>query len=267
MASSIQSTQTSFYVTVLSISLASFFFFQVNSTQTETTSFSIPNFVSNQPNLIFQGDAYATNEKLTLTKAAKSQVGRALYSAPIHIWDSRTGNVADFITSFTFVITPGAGTADGLAFFIAPVDTKPRTGGGYLGVFDSHDYNHTSQTVAVEFDTFRNAWDPNNRHIGIDVNSVQSISTAPWVLLNGREANVVISFKAATNVLNVSLSYPLRGINIHSDVVVLKNIVPEWVRIGLSASTGLDYAAHEILSWSFHSELVRTSSSNQVAAA
>ncbi|XP_058734639.1 lectin beta-1 and beta-2 chains-like [Vicia villosa] len=264
-------TQTSFYVIVLFISLATLFFFQVNSTQTETTSFSIPKFVSDQPNLIFQGSAYASNEKLTLTEAVNYNVGRALYSAPIHIWDSKTGNVADFTSSFTFVINAAGNSmiADGLTFFIAPEDTQPGNYGGYLGVFNSEDYNKTIQTVAVEFDTFQNLeWDPSYIHIGIDVNSIKSISTAPWILQNGEEANVVISFKAATNELTVSLTYPNSVSYTLSGVVVpLKDVVPEWVRVGLSGSTALELSAHEVLSWSFHSVLGGTSSSNQAAAA
>jgi len=260
----------SFYALVLSISLTTIFFFKVNST--ETTSFSIPNFVSNQQNLILQGVAYTTNGKLTLTKAERSNLGRALYSAPIKIWDSETGNVADFTTSFTFVIDAprSVNIADGFTFFIAPVDSKPQTEGGYLGVFNSKDYEKTTQTVAVEFDTFYNsAWDPSNgnRHIGINVNSIKSISTVPWILQNRAQANVVIKFDAATNVLDVKLTYPNSISYGLSAVVPLKDVVPEWVRIGFSATTGAEYAAHEVLSWSFHSELGGTSSSNQAAAA
>ncbi|CAL5211070.1 unnamed protein product [Lathyrus oleraceus] len=273
---SLQTQMISFYAIFLSILLTTILFFKVNST--ETTSFLITKFSPDQQNLIFQGDGYTTKEKLTLTKAVKNTVGRALYSSPIHIWDRETGNVANFVTSFTFVINaPNSyNVADGFTFFIAPVDTKPQTGGGYLGVFNSAEYDKTTQTVAVEFDTFYNAaWDPSNRdrHIGIDVNSIKSVNTKSWKLQNGEEANVVIAFNAATNVLTVSLTYPnsLEEENVTSytlsDVVSLKDVVPEWVRIGFSATTGAEYAAHEVLSWSFHSELSGTSSSKQAADA
>ncbi|CAK8575074.1 unnamed protein product [Lathyrus sativus] len=260
------STQISFYVTVLSISFATIFFFKVNSTQ--TTSFSFSKFVEDQPNLIFQGSAYTFHDKVTLIYTERRAVGRVLYSAPIHIWDNKTGNVADFTTSFTFVIRPIGGApavAEGLAFFIAPMDTKPGGNGGFLGVFNSQGYDQTIQTVAVEFDTYRNAWDPVNRHIGIDVNSIISKSTAPWNLQYGTKANVVISFKAATNALTVTLTYPNLRSFIHSDVVNLKNVVPEWVRVGFSASTGAEYSVHEVHSWSFRSVLGGTSSSEQTA--
>nr|CAF18559.1 lectin precursor [Lathyrus sativus] len=273
---SLQTQMISFYAIFLSILLTTILFFKVNST--ETTSFLITKFGPDQQNLIFQGDGYTTKEKLTLTKAVKNTVGRALYSSPIHIWDSTTGNVANFVTSFTFVINaPNSyNVAGGFTFFIAPVDTKPQTGGGYLGVFNSKDYDKTSQTVAVEFDTFYNAaWDPSNRdrHIGNDVNSIKSINTVSWKLQNGVEANVVIAFNAATNVLTVSLTYPnsLEEENVTSytlnEVVPLKDVVPEWVRIGFSATTGAEFAAHEVLSWSFHSELGGTSGSKQAADA
>ncbi|KAL5073183.1 hypothetical protein RYX36_012167 [Vicia faba] len=267
----------SFYAIFLSILLTTILFFKVNSTD-EITSFSIPKFRPDQPNLIFQGGGYTTKEKLTLTKAVKNTVGRALYSLPIHIWDSETGNVADFTTTFIFVINApnGYNVADGFTFFIAPVDTKPQTGGGYLGVFNGKDYDKTAQTVAVEFDTFYNAaWDPSNgkRHIGIDVNSIKSISTKSWNLQNGEEAHVAISFNATTNVLSVTLLYPnsleeenLTGYTL-SEVVPLKDVVPEWVRIGFSATTGAEYATHEVLSWTFLSELTGPSNSKQAADA
>nr|CAD27484.2 lectin [Vicia faba] len=274
---SLQTQMISFYAIFLSILLTTILFFKVNSTG-EITSFSIPKFRPDQPNLIFQGGGYTTKEKLTLTKAVKSTVGRALYSLPIHIWDSETGNVADFETTFILVIDApnGYNVADGFTFFIAPVDTKPQTGGGYLGVFNGKDYDKTAQTVAVEFDTFYNAaWDPSNgkRHIGIDVNCIKSISTKSWNLQNAEEAHVAISFNATTNLLSVTLLYPnsleeenLTGYTL-SEVVPLKDVVPEWVRIGFSATTGAEYATHEVLSRTFLSELTGPSSSKQAADA
>nr|P07441.1 RecName: Full=Lectin alpha chain [Lathyrus aphaca]prf//1211354B lectin alpha [Lathyrus aphaca] len=47
-----------------------------------------------------------------------------------------------------------------------------------------------------------------------------------------------------------------------NEVVALKDVVPEWVRVGFSATTGAEFAAHEVLSWSFQSELSGTSGSN-----
>ncbi|KAL5073184.1 hypothetical protein RYX36_012168 [Vicia faba] len=148
----------SFYAIFLSILLTTILFFKVNSTD-EITSFSIPKFRPDQPNLIFQGGGYTTKEKLTLTKA------------------------------------------------------------------------------------------------------------------NAEEAHVVINFNATTNVLSVTLLYPnsLEEENVTgytlSEVVPLKDVVPEWVRIGFSATTGAEYATHEVLSWTFLSELRGPSNSKQAADA
>ena len=55
-----------------------------------------------------------------------------------------------------------------------------RRAAGSLGLFsnDQTTFNATeNQTVAVEFDTYKNGWDPSHYHIGIDVNSIVSKAT------------------------------------------------------------------------------------------
>ncbi|KAL3512526.1 hypothetical protein ACH5RR_025243 [Cinchona calisaya] len=34
--------------------------------------------------------------------------------------------------------------------------------------------------VALEFDTFSNPWDPPGQHVGIDINSIQSVANVTW---------------------------------------------------------------------------------------
>jgi len=185
---------------ILSISLTFFILLLNKVNSAETTSFSITKFAPNQKNLILQGHAETTSTgKLQLTNAVKNSIGRALYSAPIHIWDSKTTSMANFETTFTFTITaPNTyNVADGFAFFIASIDTQPKSihKGGYLGVFDSKTYKKSIQTIAVEIDTFDNVqWDPSpgnisstGQHIGIDVNSIKSIGTVPWSLENNKK--------------------------------------------------------------------------------
>ncbi|KAG4917248.1 hypothetical protein AAZX31_02G012100 [Glycine max] len=236
----------------------------------ETVSFSWNKFVPKQPNMILQGDAIVTSSgKLQLNKVDEngtpkpSSLGRALYSTPIHIWDKETGSVASFAASFnfTFYAPDTKRLADGLAFFLAPIDTKPQTHAGYLGLFNENESG--DQVVAVEFDTFRNSWDPPNPHIGINVNSIRSIKTTSWDLANNKVAKVLITYDASTSLLVASLVYPSqRTSNILSDVVDLKTSLPEWVRIGFSAATGLDIPgeSHDVLSWSFASNLPHASS-------
>ncbi|XP_027364149.1 seed lectin subunit I-like [Abrus precatorius] len=234
----------------------------------EITSFSFTKFEPKQPNLRFQGDAVVNPEgKLQLTKVDENSIpkqdslGRVLYTAPIHLWDKRTGNVASIVTSFSVVIKAQekTTTAEGLAFFLAAPNTQPGKGGGLLGLFNSDGYNRSNQVVAVEFDTYSNDWDPKTRHIGIDVNNIKSVKTASWGLANGQVAEILITYNPSTKLLVASLIHPSRRTSyIVSEIVDLPNALPEWVRVGFTATTGFDdgYAeTHDVLSWSFVSKL------------
>ncbi|KAK7393073.1 hypothetical protein VNO78_21525 [Psophocarpus tetragonolobus] len=253
----------------LPLSLA---FFLVLLTQAHsilnTVSFTFNKFVPGQSNLILQGDTVITETgKLQLTNVNSNGVptpaslGRALYAAPVQIWDNETGVVASWATSFSFkIFAPNkSNTADGIAFFLAPVGSQPRTKGGFLGLFDNEKYNKNVQTVAVEFDTFWNPrWDPRNAHIGIDVNSIRSIKTASWGLANGQIAKILITYDASTSLLVASLVHPSRRKSyILSETVNLKNVLPQWVSVGFSATTGIkgSVETHDVHSWSFASKL------------
>ncbi|TKY53507.1 Lectin-related protein [Spatholobus suberectus] len=254
---------------VLPLSLTFFFLLLTNANSLETLSFSLTKFNPDQPNLILQGDALVTSKgKLQLTDVdehdtpASDSLGRALYAAPVHIWDSRTGNVASFTTSFSFVIDAPNRTqsAEGLAFFLAPTNSQPQKPGGLLGLFSSQSFSKSSQVVAVEFDTFFNEeWDPQNRHVGIDVNSIRSIKTTSWTLANGQVLRALITYDASTKLLVASLITPSRKTSyIVADVVDLKNVLPEYVRVGFSATTGSGgfTERHDVLNWSFESSLM-----------
>ncbi|XP_061371990.1 lectin-related protein-like [Gastrolobium bilobum] len=253
---------------LLPISVTFFFLLLNKVNSTESTSFSFTKFVPNNINLLLQGDALVTSTgKLQLTKVENgnpiyNSLGRALFATPIHMWDNSTGQVASFVTSFTFVIKAPNKTkaADGIAFFLAPIDTQPQKPGGLLGLFSDKNYNRSNQIVAVEFDTFYNEdWDPKNPHIGIDVNSIKSKKTASWGFANGEVAHVLITYQGSTKTLVASLvHYSRKTSYIVSTAVDVKNVLPEWVRVGFSATTGLSESfveTHDVLSWSFESEL------------
>ncbi|XP_057433355.1 seed lectin-like [Lotus japonicus] len=249
------------------INFLMFLFFLNKVTSTDTLSFSFTEFVPNQRDLIFQGDSLVSSTgRLQLTQIQDGRpifnsIGRTLYAAPVHIWDSKTGNMASFVTSFSFIINAPdrSKTADGLAFFLAPVDTQLQNpGGGLLGLFPNQNESKSYQVVAVEFDTYLNPWDPSFEHIGIDVNSIQSVRGVSWELESGQVANVAISYQASNKLLTATLIYPSGQAKIVSSVVDLKSVLPEFVRVGFSASSGLSQnfvESHDVLSWSFESKL------------
>lgn len=223
-------------------------------------------------NMSYEGDAVPTGGliELTLNKLDLSlnrSVGRASYAKSVRLWDSSTGRLTDFTTQFSFIIKPAGKsvTGDGLSFFIAPFDsTMPKNSSGrYLGLFDPETAFNASlnQIVAVEFDTYKNYFDPSDNHVGINVNSIVSVAnvTAESSIKNKSTINVWVSYHSNTKNLSVFLSHgdnSVLGENLTlSHTVDLSNVLPEWVRVGFSASTGTDFELHQILSWSFNSTL------------
>nr|AAA33142.1 lectin [Vigna cylindrica] len=250
----------------VSVVLSLFLLLLTQAYSADIQSFSFKNF--NSSSFILQGDATVSSSKLRLTKVkgnglpTLSSLGRAFYSSPIQIYDKSTGAVASWATSFTAnIFAPNkSSSADGIAFALVPVGSEPKSNSGFLGVFDSDVYDNSAQTVAVEFDTFSNTdWDPTSRHIGIDVNSIKSIRTASWGLANGQNAEILITYNAATSLLVASLVHPSRRTSyIVSERVDITNELPEYVSIGFSATTGFfeGYTeTHDVLSWSFASKL------------
>ncbi|KAH0637784.1 hypothetical protein KY285_037456 [Solanum tuberosum] len=74
---------------------------------------------------------------------------------------------------------------DGFAFFLAPAgSTIPynTTRGGSLGLTSNNERLNSSSNhfVAVEFDTYQNLYDPKGDHVGVDINSMQSVVNVTW---------------------------------------------------------------------------------------
>ncbi|CAL0302727.1 unnamed protein product [Lupinus luteus] len=241
----------------------------VNSSS-DHVSFSINKFVSNEKDLVFQGDVSLSSTGalefpiLENNPPKQNSVGRVVYAKPIRIFDSKKHKEASFTTSFSFIVTaPDSNQpADGFAFFLAPPDSQipPNSvgNGGFLGIFNDQSLNTANQVVAVEFDTFSNEWDPSFQHIGIDVNTIASIQTSAWNWRNGEVANVTISYVASTKTLTATLTYPSdKSSSVVSASVDLKSTLPELVRIGFSGATGGLVETNNILQWSFRSSLKR----------
>ncbi|KAH7861722.1 hypothetical protein Vadar_029908 [Vaccinium darrowii] len=240
-------------------------------------SFNFSSFNTNDPDIQCQGDATINEDtgELQLTKypldstSPTSSVGRATYSTPMHLWDPETGNLEDFNTYFSFIIVPSNTNShggDGLSFFLSPQNaTIPiDSTGGYLGLFDSSNLNDANNPiVAVEFDTYQNSWDPSPYHVGIDVNSIESVPGATVNLLDGSIANNVtanawVVYDSTTKTLSVNLSYEEypnleQYYNLSCRPLDLQNVLPEWVRVGFSGATGTGVEKYNILSWSFDS--------------
>ncbi|XVF59129.1 hypothetical protein PTKIN_Ptkin07bG0250600 [Pterospermum kingtungense] len=224
-------------------------------------------------NIEFEGDAFSSDDVLQLTKndainSLTGSIGRASYNQPVRIWDARNRRLTDFTTHFSFVMRAVnlSEYGDGISFLVAPFDSKmpPNSSDGFLALFNPNstsDSSNNNNIVAVEFDSFQNEWDPSDDHVGININSIISVGTVKWKssIKNGSKANAWVSYNSTTKNLSVFLTYAdnpvFSGNSSLAYVVDLRDFLPEWVRIGFSASTGRQVEIHNILSWSFDSSL------------
>ncbi|KAF8700122.1 hypothetical protein HU200_034485 [Digitaria exilis] len=249
---------------------------QPGSTPHPPFSFSF-NFSDSKPSsflksgdLRLEGNATATGHLIDLTCAADSHghvsngcTGRVSYGHPVPFHDVVSGAMASFSTRFTFAISPiGGGSTkagDGMTFFLSgfPSTMMPvfYAGGGNLGLLNEAS---SSAFVAVEFDTYKNSWDPNDNHMGVDVNSHVSTNTTTLPALNGT-MTATVTFDTATRMLKASLwfhDHPSVGPAVVSYVLQdPQSLLPSQVAVGFSAATGTYTELHQILAWSFNSTL------------
>ncbi|KAI9402521.1 hypothetical protein POPTR_001G283204v4 [Populus trichocarpa] len=194
-----------------------------------------------------------------------SSSGRATYYKPMQLWDEASGNLTDFTTHFSFSIDSQGQTAygDGLAFFLGPEELPPlRFQGGSLGLLRNNQALNTTDNhfVAVEFDIFQNYFDPPGEHVGIDINSLKSENNITWLcdIRRGRRTDAWISYTSSTHNLSVAFTgyrNNTEEMQFLSQIVSLRDYLPERVSFGFSASTGDLFAIHTLYSWDFSSSL------------
>jgi hypothetical protein len=127
------------------------------------------------------------NGLLQLTNISNQQVGYAFYPLPIKFNTSSSSSSSSFTqslsfsTNFVFAIDPqypGLG-AHGIALPITPsLDFSHAVASQYLGLFNaSNNGLSTNHILAIELDTVLSPdiKDRDNNHVGIDVNSLNSI--------------------------------------------------------------------------------------------
>ncbi|XP_050139704.1 L-type lectin-domain containing receptor kinase IX.1-like [Malus sylvestris] len=245
-------------------------------------SFSFPSFIkADDANISAEGDALIDHAFLRLTKSAADEghndsVGRATYSKPFLLKEHATGKLADFTTSFEFIIDSlnNSNYGDGLAFFIAPNGSvlNPKLGqGSSLGLpfnsTPSNDFAPRNQYafVAVEFDIYWNYMqttidDPQYNHVGIDVNSLKSSKLDPWDggIMKGIPNSATITYNSSSKNLSVAFTTSVKSdsrqkMRCFYYIVDLKHYLPDWVVVGFSASTGASIAIHKIIWWNFTS--------------
>ncbi|KAL6280242.1 hypothetical protein ACE6H2_017123 [Prunus campanulata] len=246
-----------------------------------TKHLHFPNFLTtsslgtNFPQLKFLGNARVSEEKgvIQIPHSSSSQadqptyqVGRAIYSSPIRLFDPLTLTPASFETTFSFQFTTNSIATrggNGLAFVISPDEFTIGRPGPWLGILNDA-CNHY-KVFAVEFDTNHDPQfgDPNDDHIGINLGAAVSFKTANLSeanisLHNSKVHRAWITYDGNHKHINIHLGLdgnPIPSKPILSSPLNLSPFLQEYMFVGFSASTGnsSQNSIHNILSWNFSS--------------
>jgi hypothetical protein len=139
-----------------------------------------------------------------------------------------------------------------------------------MGMFNKQNLgSRTNQIFAVELDTFANTEfeDVDNNHVGIDVNSLVSMSThvagyytpdgtfSHLKLISGEPMQVWVDYDDSSHRVNVSLApylqhKPQRPLL--STTLNLTSVLPSSVYVGFASATGVMRSIHRIIGWSFN---------------
>ncbi|KAK3034169.1 hypothetical protein RJ639_034309 [Escallonia herrerae] len=196
----------------------------------------------------------------------QNRSGRVMLRKPFKLWDGQT--VGSFNASFLMNIfrPPNATAGEGIAFVIAPDLSLPgNSHGQYLGLTNSTtDGKSSNQLVAVEFDTFKQDFDPDANHVGLNINSVKSnkteslfshgIEIAPegailynvWILYNG--SNKVIEVYMVEGSQN-GPTPPIPATPVLRSELDLAGLINQKSYFGFAASTGNFTELNCVLRW------------------
>ncbi|KAM7275764.1 hypothetical protein ACFE04_017630 [Oxalis oulophora] len=235
-----------------------------------SVSFKISSFEPDDDKIVYKGDAHPENGTVEMTSVTyPSRIGQLLYADKVRLWDSRTGNMSNISTHFTFLVdTQGSNLyGHGIVFFFAPVGFQIpiNSAAGFLGLFNTSTAKLPKHEILmVEFDTFNNPeCDPRDvaGHVGINNNSLVSTVYTAWNVSvhSGDSADVWITYDADTKNLSVKWAYqktnnPRENSSL-SLKINLQKVLPEWVTVGFSAATGTSVERHALSFWEFSSSL------------
>ena len=216
------------------------------------------------------------NGLLQLTNTSNQQVGYAFYPLPLKFNTSSSSltQSLSFSTNFVFAIVPQLPTfgGHGLTFTITPSwEFTHAVASEYLGLLDiSNNGLSTNHILAIELDTAMSPdlQDINKNHVGIDVNSLKSVDSAPATyfsdqegknisleLMSGNSLHLWIDYDETEKLLNVTLAptnIPKPNRPLLSKSINLSEFLVENMYVGFSAATGTIASDHYILGWSFN---------------
>ncbi|XP_022759220.1 probable L-type lectin-domain containing receptor kinase S.5 [Durio zibethinus] len=207
--------------------------------------------------------------------------GRIFLNQTFKLWDgdpkeTAVSRVASFNTSFLINVfrvndsVPG----EGLTFLIAPdLILPPGSSGQYLGLTNSStDGLSSNNFVAIELDTYKQDFDPDDNHIGLNINSVHSnktvslyefdIQIAPngtkfyvvWIEYDGKNKSIKVYMAEQEQLSSPTPSKP--STPVLSADLDLSSFVKQNSYLGFSASTGSHVQLNCVLRWNLTMEVL-----------
>uniref|UniRef100_A0ACD5WE07 Uncharacterized protein n=1 Tax=Avena sativa TaxID=4498 RepID=A0ACD5WE07_AVESA len=224
--------------------------------------------------LSMDGNAAVTpSGLLELTNGTAQLSSHAIHRAPLNLRRSPGDGVRSFSASFVFGIIPPYSdlSGHGIVFFIGKDNFSTALPSQYLGLLNSdNNGNATNHIFGVELDTIQSTEfkDPNDNHVGIDVNSLESVAVKPaayyddktgafrdLLLISGKAMQVWVDYESNTTQISVFLAPFKDGAKPSTPLVSAKRNLSEVLvdpaYAGFSSSTGTVRSRHYVLGWSF----------------
>ncbi|KAM0899607.1 hypothetical protein ACQ4PT_021135 [Festuca glaucescens] len=235
--------------------------------------FVYPGFTGSNASLSLDGNAAVTSSGLLeLTNGTAQVSSHAVHRTPLRLWRSPGGGVRSFSASFVFGIIPPYSdlSGHGIVFFVGKDNFSTALPSQYLGLLNSaNNGNATNNIFGVELDTIQSTEfkDPNDNHVGIDVNSLDSVAAHPagyyddktgafrdLLLISGKAMQVWVDYESESTQINVFLAPLKNGVKPSTPLVSAKRnlseVLVEPAYAGFSSSTGTVKSRHYLLGWS-----------------
>ncbi|CAD5324926.1 unnamed protein product [Arabidopsis thaliana] len=156
---------------------------------------------------------------LQLTDGTTQEKGHAFFNLPFE-FGSASSQSLSFFTHFVCVLVPKPGVdgGHGIAFVLSSSnDFRKADPSQYLGLFNiSTNGSPSSHVLAVELDTVQSAEfdDIDNNHVGIDVNSLQSVFSASASYYSNREGKNISLLLLSGDPIQVWIDYEDTQLNV-----------------------------------------------------
>lgn len=257
----------------LSILLSLFLYGSASGVHGIAANFTFQDGFTSPAQLLLVDDALYNSTSQSILLTANSTQNMNQFGCGMFFYQERvTIRDMSFSTTFTFTIrSPYDSWGDGFAFTFRDDAITEGSAGEYLCLINATmNANSSNHVFGVEFDTFQNAYDPSNNHIGVDIHAIESASTHNLCgpldnctyLVNQGDFTAWIDYDSPKQLLEVRFrngSSKGQGIQRPSTAIIAQTLdlnsilETEDMYVGFVAATGLKYEVHEIKTWSFNS--------------